>query len=587
MAHTAISPASTLRRFTIGIALSATLAARLPAVPAEAAQASSFASIVSGGIAVTASVPLIHQRLPLFRLTRTAPPTALVQNILAATTTQPLAMRGTELVAKNAHGALSAYVDGVRGDAEVFPDFTYAPNVSTALSHTSLESTAETVLSRADMIPKDATTAKLGSETPVFGTGTNRTAKKGAGRPKPRHLFTYVNAVRYAAGLRVVGKGSQAMVAIADDGSIRGVLRRWQAAGVAGTVAPNMTSAQVISAIGSQLKNYQDGAARISVDRITPVYYDGGERYLQPVYMFFAKISRVGAKDDHVVGYVPIGKLVEPIPTIGVSHGPAPSAPTSGHQAASSGHVGANNNGGYIQLGVYVNDNGQMQDQSDAYNEGYQAISTPWWDPSIVRTQYYWAATFEYVGDSNQFVNAVDIAYTSPHGDWWELSTNGPSEGIFNINQIGTNGNPGYGAGAGGSLSTWILDSCYVIPSAYDLGVTTGDGDNAFWPWFPVFQGLHRALGYRTEMVLGMDGMNWMIAYDQSQGADAVSAYFNNIAAIDFADDYYPVFDYHLGYNTTWDRASVMIDDRDNGESIFGTAAQGPAYRLDNYWMGD
>jgi hypothetical protein len=588
MAHSIVTPASSPRRLGLGFALAATLVTRIPALPVQAAATTSFAPTGSSGITFAASVPLVHQNLPLFRLTRTAPPTALVQNILAATTTQSLAMRGTELVAKNAHGALSAYVDGVRGDAEVFPDFTYAPSVSTALSHASLESVADTVLSRADMIPKDATTAKLGSETPVFGAGRDHTPKKGlAGSPTSRHLFTYVNTVRYAAGLRVVGKGSQAMVAVADDGSIRGFLRRWQAAAVAGAVAPTTTSTQVVSAISTQLKGFQNPRSRITVSRITPVYYDAGANYLQPVYMYFAKISNAGAKDDHVVGYVPIGKLVEPIPVIGTTHGAPPSAPTPGRQAPSNGHAGANDNGGYMQLGVYVNDNGQMQDQSDAYNEGYQAISTPWWAPSIVRTQYYWAATFEYVGDSNQFVNAVDIAYTSPHGDWWQLSTNGPSEGLFSINQIGTNGNPGYGAAAGGGLSTWLLDSCYVIPSAYDLGVTTGDGDNAFWPWFPVFQGLHRALGYRTEMVLGMDGMNWMIAYDQSQGADAVSAYFNNIAAIDFAGMYYPVFDYHLGYNTTWDRASVMIDDRDNGESIFGTAAQGPAYRLDNYWMGD
>jgi hypothetical protein len=81
--------------------------------------------------------------------------------------------------------------------------------------------------------------------------------------------------------------------------------------------------------------------------------------------------------------------------------------------------------------------------------------------------------------------------------------------------------------------------------------------------------------------------MNWQIAYDQSQGADAVSAFFNDVAAVNFNGIYGTYYDYHLGWNVDYDRVSVMIDDRNNGESIYGTTPQSAAGYLDNYWMGD
>lgn len=575
-------PTSTVGRLTAGLALAAVVATQLVALPAAAVPPPPVPWRFST-IGIAGTVPIVHENLPIYRLSRTAAPTALVQSVLAASKAAPLAMKGTQLVAQNAHGALSAYVDGVRGDAEVFPDFNTTSATSTTLPKASLERTAGQVFSRADMIPKDATTTKLGSETPVFGAGHGRTgstapATKGA----PKHLFTYVNAVRYAHGLPVVGKGSQASVAVADDGSIRGLVRRWQAATVVGTVAPTTTAAQVVASIETQLKPFQNAHTAIIVNRVTPAYYDGGANYLQPVYTFLATIHSGKVSDDHVVGYVGVGKLVEAIPVIGAAHGAAP----TGRGTPGGNNAIENANGTSIQLGEYANDDGSMLDMADAYNNGYTANS-PWWAPAISRTQWYWAAPWDYVGYSNQFANAVDIAYTNPHGDWWENTTNSNDAGFFYINQIGTGGNPGYGAAAGGILSTWVIDSCEVIPSAYDLAVTTGDGNNAFTPWFPVFQGLHRALGFRTEMLLGQDSMNWQIAYDQSQGADAVSAFFNDVGAVDFNGIYGTYYDYHLGWNVDYDRVSVMIDDRNNGESIYGTAPQSAAYQLDNYWMGD
>ena len=371
---------SNLRRLTTGLALAATVATQLTVTPALAVPPPPVPWIVAGGIGFSATVPAVHENLPLYRLTRTSAPTALVQSVLAAVKAAPLAMQGTRMVAQNAHGALSAYVDGVRGDAEIFPDFAGAPARSATLSKASLELAATSVFARADMIPKDATVAQLGNETPVFGAATTKTTgTQAAAKPAAQHLFTYVNAARYAHGLPVVGKGSQASVAVADDGSIRGMVRRWQAATVAGSVVPTTTTAQVMAAISAQLKPLQNAHTQITVNRITTAYYDGGAAYLQPVYTFLATVHGGKVSDDRVVGYVPVGKLVEPLPIIGATHGVAP-VRQSRPAGKSGGNAIQNANGGYIQLGEYANDDGSMLDMADAYNNGYTANS-PWWAP--------------------------------------------------------------------------------------------------------------------------------------------------------------------------------------------------------------
>jgi hypothetical protein len=299
------------------------------------------------------------------------------------------------------------------------------------------------------------------------------------------------------------------------------------------------------------------------------------------VYSFFATIRYLhGGKDDHVRGYVPFGNLAEPLPTLGGISSATPPQPISGNGQ----HGGiVNGNPSQITLGQYANDDGSMQDMANAYYSGFDSVSPGRYGPAINRTQWYYATVCMYYSCANSYVNDVQIAYTSPHGDWWENTTDSNDMGFFYIDQIGTGGNPGYGSSKTGRMVTWIMDSCENIPSYYDLQYTTGNGNNAFNNWWQVFQGLHRVLGYRTEMLLGEDTMNYDIAQALAEGANAGSAYYNEVAAVSYST----YTDAHLNLTVHYDRVSIMNDQRNGSESIYSVQGQSATSNMNNSWMGN
>jgi hypothetical protein len=74
-------------------------------------------------------------------------------------------------------------------------------------------------------------------------------------------------------------------------------------------------------------------------------------------------------------------------------------------------------------------------------------------------------------------------------------------------------------------LGGWILHSCEVIPTATDE--TT-----SFDVWWNIFQGMHAAVGYRTEMWID-DGVTSPFGLLMGLGAPVVSAWFSSIASND------------------------------------------------------
>jgi hypothetical protein len=536
------------------------------------------APATAGGTSITFATKLAtgRQPLPLFRLTRTASPAKFVAAALAKGGVDSLTAAGHRLESRDGKGVLHAYADAVTGDAEIFPDIT--PSRGPA-SHVAPAEVAASVFASRDIIPKDATTMRLGDATGVYGAtalrGPNGTS---IGKSGQQLFFTYVPAIRYAAGLQVFGQGSQATVAIGTDGSVRGLVRRWEAASVAGSVAPTTSARDIAQNIASQVGPLAKDA-RIIVNSVTPAYYDNNANFLQPVYAFFATIRPLhGGSDDHVRGYVPFGKLVEPLPVVGGISGVAPSL------AGFGGHGGLPQNApSQITLGQYANDDGTMQDMANAYLSGFDSVPANVFGPPINRTQWYYASVPMYYGSANSYVNDVEIAYTSPHGDWWLNTTNGRSNGVFYINQIGTGGNPGYGGASSGRMATWIMDSCENIPSYYDLQITTGNGNNAFNNWWGVFHGLHRVLGYRTMMLLGEDTMNFAVAQTLAMGANAGSAYYNEVAAFSYST----YTDTHIGQVVHYDRVSILNDTRNGSESIYSIQGQSPSGSLNNSWMSN
>ncbi len=572
----------TSRRITQSLLLAATAVAFAGATSAQAATvhgSTAVAGNVSGtSITFATTVTMGHRALPLFRLARTTPPTAIISQTLTKGGLQPLSAEGRRLVSRDAKGVLHGYADTVTGDAEIFPDITPSRGLA---SRETAESVAASMFASSAVIPKDATTIRIGNETGVFGASASRgPAGSSIGRSGAQLLFTYVPAIRFANGLQVFGQGSQATVAVGTDGTVRGLVRRWETASVAGSVAPTTTARQLAQSIAAQVGPFARNA-RIIVNNVTPAYYDNNAAFLQPVYAFFATIHPLhGGKDDHVRGYVPFGKLAEPLPTVGGISSAAPAAPLSGH-----GQQGGLGDGSpsQITLGQYANDDGTMQDMANAYLNGFDSVTPGKYGPPINRTQWYYATVCMYYSCANSYVNDVQIAYTSPHGDWWENTTNGNGAGFFYIDQIGTGGNPAYGSTKSGRMVTWIMDSCENVPSYYDLQYTTGNGDNAFNYWWQVFHGLHRVLGYRTEMLLGEDTMNYDIAQALAQGANAGSAYYNEVAAFS-----YPTYtDSHLNLTVHYDRVSIMNDERNGSESIYSVQGQSATSNMNNSWMSN
>jgi hypothetical protein len=404
--------------------------------------------------------------------------------------------------------------------------------------------------------------------------------------------------------MRVYGRGSRALIAVANDQSVTGALRRWRTASLGERIKPTMNAAQVRADIVRQLAPYASNGTHATVDLIELAYYDGNANYLQPVYRFAATLTpaQKGAANTRIAGYVPVGAALEPIPDLAAASSEEKPSTSNGPPAASgrpqmtmemAGGVGGVSS---ISVGEFANadwpNSSAYLDMANSFLSGLNtghvfAPGEPPFNRTIWWTAYSWQLNSP---SSKQWMNAVNVAYTEPHGDWWLNTALRNNADFWYINKIGTGGNPGFGAAAGGSLATWVIMSCEVVPSYYDLQNQiggNGNGGGAFTPWWPVFQGLHNVIGFRTEMLYPDDALQFGFGEDAAFGGDINAAWFNEVAANDGNDGTYQ--SQHLNGNPQvhWDRASTMIDGRDLGQSIYSVGAQSASSTLWNFWMGN
>ena len=413
-------------------------------------------------------------------------------------------------------------------------------------------------------------------------------------RTKPRALLTVVPAVRYAAGFKVYGRGSHAVISVANNGAIVGALRRWRTASPSDRVRINITAEQVRENIERQIRPMTRAeGTQATVDKVTLAYYDANANYLQPVYYFEATVKPATERVSSikVAGYVPVAKELEPIPDLtGKPEGPSPATPK---QNSRSG-AGTPDD---ISLGEYANqdwpNDGRYVSMSNSFLSGLTFLNSifPGFTPPVARTQWYVAYPWEVEGPSSRyFMNAVNVAYTVPHGDWLLNTTKSNNADFWFVTNIGTGGNPGYGAAAGGVLATWVIMSCEVIPSMYDRQNEIGGSGNpytAFDAWWPVFQGMHNAIGFRTIMFYPDDDLQFGFGLDASVGGDLNGAWFQEVAAHDGDDGTYKSQHLNGGIQVHYDRASTMIDARDLGQSIYNVRPQSAATTLWNFWMNN
>ncbi len=554
-------------------------------------------------IQFTAAVPTPPAQMQIYKLAPTSAPLAFLNEKLAAVKLPAMKLEQKTYVVRGVTGLTAqdrvrAYIDPLSGDTHFIPnlaDLVKAAAPRVPISAARIQTVARAALTDVRFIPKDVTETQFGDGIPVMG-GATTLAPSGAAptRTEPKVVFTITPAIRYASGFRVYGIGSRAVVSVANSGAIIGALRRWRTASLGDRIQTSITADEVRANITRQLSPYvKQAGTHATVDKIEVAYYDDNANYLQPVDYFEATLEPGNKEISNIkiAGYVPLGKVLEPIPDLAAApSGPLPGVTKPSLPGQPVGAIGSPATPGDITLGEFVNQDWPTSsaylDMANNFYSGLASGSQP-----VSRTLWWTAYAWQVVGpQSKNFMNAVNVAYTEPHGDWLENSTLSNCCDIWHVPDIGTGGNPGFGAAAGGVLATWVIMSCEVIPSFYDrqneIG-GSGNGYTAFDAWWPVFQGLHNVIGFRTIMFYPDDALNYGFGSDAAKGGDVNAAWFQEVAAYDGNDGTYA--SQHLIGNPQvhYDRPSTMVDGRDLGQSVFSVGAQSASGTLWNFWVGN
>jgi hypothetical protein len=553
-------------------------------------------SAFAQSIQFTASVPSAPARMQVYNLATTPPPTDFINEKLAAVRLPSLQNENGALITRGSIGQtdqdkVRAFVNPTSGDAH------FTPNLSELMAGTAntiplaqSRGIAQGALADTRFIPKDSTQLKLGDSIQVMGQASGEAA---------RTVMTIHPAVRLASGCPVYGKGSHALITTSNDGSIHGASRKWKTASAGSFISPRITSDQVKADIQRQLKPFVSApGSAATVDKIELSYYDGNGNFLQPCYHFEATVTTGNNKSSPIRtgGYVAIGNTLEPIPDLTTRpNSQDPEMPREAEYAQPRMQTaGMISSGSNITLGEYINqdypNNSAYISMASAFLTGmnyYNSLAAGS-TPTCTRTQYYVAQPWEVNGsNSKNYLNAVNVAYTEPHGAWWLNTTLSNYGDVWYVNQIGTGGNPGFGAAAGGKLATWIIMSCEVVPSAYDCQNAASGATNAFAPWFPVFQGLHNVVGFRTIMFYPDDNLQTTFGEALSRGGDVTSAWFQSIASCEAGIGTYANTLLKGSPMCHYDRGSTFVDSRDVGQSIYSIQAQTKATSLTNFWMNN
>ena len=560
------------------------------------------------------SIPAAPEEMQVYKLEPTRAPLEFLNEKLRSSKLPALKLEQKFYIARGESGKderdrVRAFVDPVNGDLHFMPSFAElvrSEKLDKREEPTLLrraQSVARSAFADERFIPRDAT--QLGIAEPITvrgGVTTHETREKMSGAAatfgEPRVVLTIVPAIRYVSGFRVYGRGSHAVVSLGNDGSIVGALRRWRTASPGERIRTRISAEEVREHIERQLRPaIASRGTRATVDKIAVAYYDGNAKYLQPVYYFEATVK---PRAEHtssikIAGYIPIGKPLEPIPDLAAPPaGPKPEKPKRASLTSPPTNTIAGDPAD-ISLGEYANqdwpNDGGYVSMSNSFLSGLTFLDSifPGLTPPVTRTQWYVAYPWEVVGPSSKyFLNAVNVAYTVPHGDWLINTTLSNYGDTWYVPDIGTGGNPGFGAATGGVLATWIIMSCEVIPSMYDRQNEAGGTGNpytAFDAWWPVFQGLHNVIGFRTIMFYPDDNLQFGFGLDASVGGDLNAAWFQEVAANDGDDGTY-CSQHLIGPPLVhYDRASTMIDARDLGQSIYSVGPQTASTTLWNFWM--
>ena len=422
-------------------------------------------------------------------------------------------------------------------------------------------------------IPQDATGHTVLDPTVLYGSQ--------ASRRRTAEIAQYLGFARIQRTVRdipVVGKGSRATTTVSADG-VEAVAHNWRYADVVeerpgGEIDRDRVAHTIIEAL-EPIAQEQD----VRVDSVELVYYDGDNDLIQPAYRFKASYGDGRHGDDkvaasHLIGYVPVWEELDRLPLTIERPRLLPKEPRPGLAARQV------NNRPTIGRYVVRNDNAGWVTSANSFLSGLKTAGV-FGGISPIDRQYYWAEPRLFLDENRQFVDSVQVALTEVHGNWGLFSTL-----MNNADLVRLSGIPGDGYGgsaAQGSLAYWILHSCAVIPTAIDASTT-------YDVWWNTFQGLHAALGYRTEMWIN-DEVTFRFAFFAGLGAPMVS---NWLSTVINDDSYWPVDTYTDednyppdGRELPYGRPSAVNVYGHADDTIFQTAPLPRPSVLQQWWYGD
>jgi Family of unknown function (DUF6345) len=518
-------------------------------------------------------IPEVKEPMPVMELgTKVLAPEGLLHGVVRAGAPDAAIKPFGQAGAQAAHDGkrLVAFVNPVTGESSVFP-LLESLKPGRGLKE-SARRAASSLADDASLFPKDGT--RIVPLEPVTLVGA-RHQRDGERTGAALEYLAYVRFQREVHGNPVLGPGTRAMAALAGDGAMHGLSHRWRDAHAIALKLASRPRRDIASAIRAQLAAGAE-TARVTVDAVKLAYYDGGGRFLQPVYHFTATLAfrnrDLRAANRRVTGYVPLSEELEPLPVIGGQKGPTPLEPRRGPNHDRDRRLVPP---GDPTVGRYVvrNDAQGWVDSANGFYANLMLANSFGSPIPFTDAQYYWAEPFEFLSDKDSFVNDVNIALTEVHGNWGFFSTRDNQDDLVFLSSIPA-------GGYGGALAYWILHSCEVIPTATDE--TT-----SFDVWWNVFQGMRAAVGYRTEMWID-DGVTSPFGLSMGLGAPVVSAWFNSIASNNLygANDA-TYFDTNRQITEPMGRASAIAVCGHGDDTASDIGSLGPASCLTEWWFNN
>jgi hypothetical protein len=162
------------------------------------------------------------------------------------------------------------------------------------------------------------------------------------------------------------------------------------------------------------------------------------------------------------------------------------------------------------------------------------------------------------------------------HGNWGLFSTRDNHDDIVRLSDVPAGG---YGSGGGGALAFWILHSCEVIP-------TQTDKATSFDVWWKLFDGLHAAIGYRTEMWIA-DGVTGPFGFAIGLGAPVVPAWISEVVGNSSYNPDATYLDGSRGITEPMGRPSAIAVCGHSDDTAADVAPLSAATCLTEWWIGN